>query len=73
MKHISDKDLEMLKREANKLGLEIVCRSDIPIGKESEYIDLSDINIFDKICIPYDYSELERYDVFDMSKILQAA
>lgn len=64
----NESDFNLLKREAKKLGLEIVRKTDIPKGEEYNYVDLSDINIFDAICLPYDYSELLQFDVFTATK-----
>lgn len=72
MKHISDKDWDLFKREATKLGIEIIKKADIPKGQEDNYVDLSDINIFDVICMPYDYSEISKFDTFVAMKV-QAA
>lgn len=46
MKHISEKDWDLLKSEAEKLGLEVIRKKDIPKGQEQEYIDLSEVDIF---------------------------
>lgn len=53
MNHISEKDLDLLKSEAEKLGLEIIRKADIPKEHEQDYIDLSDVNIFDVIFVPW--------------------
>ena len=51
MKHISEKDWDLLKIEAEKLGLKIIRKGDIPKGHEQDYINLSDVNIFDILCV----------------------
>ncbi len=73
MMQFDEKDFEFLQNEAKKRGFEIIKKEDIPEGEESNYIDLSTINIFEAICIPYDYSELEKFDIFTTSRIGQAA
>ncbi len=73
MELFNEKDLALLQHEAKKLGLEIIRETEIPLGEEDNYIALGDINIFDAICIPYDYSALCKYNKYDGFKNGQAA
>lgn len=47
-----DEDYKFFQREAEKLGIEVIKKEDIPASHEDEYIDLSTIDIFDVICRP---------------------
>lgn len=73
MELFNEKDLALLQREAKKLGLEIIRERDIPLGEEDKYVSLCDINIFDVICVPYDYSALCKYNTYDDFENGQAA
>ena len=55
MTKFTDEDFEFLQRKAEKLGFQVIKKTDIPDGHEDEYIDLSTIDISEVFCLQQNY------------------
>lgn len=60
MKYFSEEDFKLFQKEAEKLGLELSKRDENTVSS-----DWDEIDVFQVIVEPYDFSRLSMYNVYN--------